>query len=117
MDNAVVLVKKGQRKIAPEHSDEKEGRLIETLLVNRGNMEVYHGVIAPGGKSHGAAQHQGEEFAFILEGHLRYNVGDGIFDLGPGDLLYYPSSIPHSYLNISGKKVRVLWGEANQQQG
>ena len=44
--------------------------------------------------------HEGEEFIYVLEGVVELNIGDDLFDLEPGDSVYYLSTTPHL---ISGK--------------
>lgn len=40
-------------------------------------------------------QHDGLEFIYILEGEVEYGHGDKIFDLKPGDSLYFDADAPH----------------------
>ncbi len=44
--------------------------------------------------------HEGEEFIYVLEGVVELSIGDELFDLEPGDSVYYLSTTPHL---ISGK--------------
>ncbi len=39
--------------------------------------------------------HEGEEFLFVLEGEMEITLGEHSDVLGPGDAIYYHSSIPH----------------------
>jgi quercetin dioxygenase-like cupin family protein len=52
---------------------------------------------------------QGEEFVFLVQGRLRYTMGDRQFDLRPGDAVHLPSSIPHRWQNPSDQEASVLW--------
>ena len=37
---------------------------------------------------------------FVLEGVLAVQVGDEVFDLGPGDFATFPPGVPHTFDNI-----------------
>jgi transcriptional regulator with XRE-family HTH domain len=39
--------------------------------------------------------HPGEEFYYVLEGTLRLQVGDDVFNLNPGDSLHFKSTVKH----------------------
>ena len=43
-----------------------------------------------------AHSHEGQEFDYVLEGHMKVVLGGNEVYLGPGDSLYYDSSIPHA---------------------
>ncbi len=59
-------------------------------------MLVY---IEPGGRREEAAAHAGEEFAYVLEGELLYEVDGTSYRLGPGDSLFLRSNTPHMFYN------------------
>ena len=52
---------------------------------------------------------EGEELVYVLEGQLRYSMGDREFDLKPGDVVHLPSNIPHRWENPSDDEGSVLW--------
>ena len=39
--------------------------------------------------------HQGEQFVFVLEGLLLFQVGDDEFKVGPGQAAFVPSDVAH----------------------
>lgn len=41
------------------------------------------------------SEHIGEEFLFVLEGRVRVTLSDHTDVLGPGDSIYYDSTLPH----------------------
>jgi transcriptional regulator with XRE-family HTH domain len=43
--------------------------------------------------------HPGEEFAYVLEGTLRFRIGDAVHDLDPGDSIHFESSVKHRMEN------------------
>lgn len=53
-------------------------------------------------------KHIGEEFFYILDGVLRLWIGDGFYDLYPGDSAYFVSSIKHRLENLSSQPTIVL---------
>ncbi|WP_028612395.1 helix-turn-helix domain-containing protein [Paenibacillus harenae] len=51
--------------------------------------------------------HKGEEFIFILEGEMRYKVGNVEYTLRPGDSLYFDSLDKHTIFPVS-EEVKYL---------
>lgn len=47
--------------------------------------------------------HPGEEFAYVLEGTLRFWIGDGVYDLNPGDSVHFKSTAQHRMENPGDK--------------
>jgi len=60
--------------------------------------------------------HAGEEFVYVIEGRMKYRVGEVEYELGPGDSLYFDAEQPHE-LRPTTKKVRFLacFSEANRK--
>jgi len=52
--------------------------------------------------------HVGEEFVYVLEGILTVFIGNEEYQLYPGDSMHYKSTIPHEWVNYTGKLVRIL---------
>ncbi|RQZ10485.1 XRE family transcriptional regulator [Burkholderia sp. Bp9031] len=54
-------------------------------------------------------RHSGEEFVFLLQGslELRFETGK-VFELKPGDSLYFDSSVGHVYLSTGKQPAEVL---------
>lgn len=48
-------------------------------------------------------KHSGQEFDFIMSGHLKVQVGDHIEYLEEGDSIYYNSSTPHGMIAVGGQ--------------
>ncbi len=51
--------------------------------------------------------HEGEEFIYVLEGHIEINYGKTAYQLEAGDSLYYDSIVPHN-VHATGKSARIL---------
>jgi transcriptional regulator with XRE-family HTH domain len=54
-------------------------------------------------------RHLGEEFALVLTGRLRLNIGDEKRELGPGEWAHYSSQHGHSAEVVSDEPVESLW--------
>lgn len=76
-----------------------EGRVLEPLLVT----------VHPNPDTEEPYSHQGEEFAWVLEGEIVYVVRDEEFRLGPGDCIHVMSTIPHALRNHTSSPAKVLW--------
>jgi len=49
------------------------------------------------------SHHFGQEFDYVIEGTLRIQIDDRVFDLEPGDSLYYDSNHDHGMVAVGGK--------------
>jgi transcriptional regulator with XRE-family HTH domain len=100
-DPEVVAVgRKGESKLL---SSPSEG-IRDYLLTpdTRRAMLPFIGVFEPGGKNREAAEHEGEEFAYVLEGTFSLQI------LDEGDSVYFPAHLPHSYANRASRQSRLL---------
>lgn len=52
--------------------------------------------------------HKGQEFNYVLEGTLRFRIGDLSYDLEEGDSVYFDSSIEHMEMSANGETVVFL---------
>ena len=52
--------------------------------------------------------HEGEEFAFLLEGKLEFRASDHVEVLSPGDTIYFESDINHSFRGLEEKSARAI---------
>jgi transcriptional regulator with XRE-family HTH domain len=57
---------------------------------------------------HPLAPHGGEEFGYVLEGHLLLRIGEDEYPLEPGDSYHFLASKPHGYETSDNKGARVL---------
>ncbi|GII60677.1 MerR family transcriptional regulator [Sphaerisporangium krabiense] len=64
--------------------------------------------IAPGGRREDAYGHAGEEFAFVLEGELLYEVEGVEHRLFAGDSVHLRSTVPHSMYNDTDHVTTVV---------
>ncbi|MBW2220069.1 MAG: helix-turn-helix transcriptional regulator [Deltaproteobacteria bacterium] len=53
-------------------------------------------------------QHEGEEFIYVLKGHIEVTVGDHVNNLGWGESLHFNSAINHKLKNIGTADAELL---------
>ena len=80
-------------------SDRAPDRVLEPLLVT----------VQPTETVEEPYSHDGEEFAYVLSGSLLVIVAGTAYDLGSGDSIYFPATVPHAIHNNSDEPARVLW--------
>ena len=65
--------------------------------------------VGPGTRVPPAHSHSGnEEIVYVLEGKLRYSVGDETRDLGPGDRMHTPRGVIHAFSNPHEAPAKAL---------
>jgi transcriptional regulator with XRE-family HTH domain len=79
-------------------SDRGPHLVLEPMLVH----------IAPGGRREDAYGHPGEEFAYVVEGELLYEVQGVEHRLYPGDSLHLRSHTPHRIYNDTDRVTTVV---------
>jgi len=57
----------------------------------------------------GGMVQSGEEFAYLLEGHLEFIVDGEFYELHAGDAIIFKASQPHRWRNLHDGRTRVLW--------
>ncbi|HZL25831.1 MAG TPA: cupin domain-containing protein [Acidobacteriaceae bacterium] len=74
-----------------------------------GTMGMFELTVPPGSNVPPAHSHSfNEECVYVLEGTLRYSVGDVTRDLRPGDSMSTPKGTVHSFSNPSAELARAL---------
>jgi transcriptional regulator with XRE-family HTH domain len=64
------------------------------------DIEFMELIYAPGAESNSALyRHPGFEMVLVLSGRLEIFVGFESYELGPGDSMAFPSTLPHRYVN------------------
>jgi quercetin dioxygenase-like cupin family protein len=65
--------------------------------------------VGPGARVPPAHSHSGnEEIVYVLEGKLRYSVGEETRDLGPGDRMHTPRGVVHAFSNPHKATAKAL---------
>ena len=49
-----------------------------------------------------------DEYSFVLEGRMGLQLGEEVLEAGPGDLVFKPRSIPHTFWNAGDEPLRIL---------
>lgn len=76
-----------------------ENKILDPLLVK-----------VPGNYSEAPSfSHEGEEFAYVIEGEIAITVQGKKYTLGKGDSIHFPSKAPHQLENDLSKPAKVLW--------
>lgn len=52
--------------------------------------------------------HKGQEFDYVLKGHLRYAFENHIEEVGPGDTLYFDSGRKYGMIAIDGEDAAIV---------
>jgi mannose-6-phosphate isomerase-like protein (cupin superfamily) len=52
--------------------------------------------------------HNEDEYSYVLEGSIGIQLGPDVLEAGPGDLVFKPRSIPHTFWNAGDEPVRLL---------
>ena len=65
--------------------------------------------VQPGSDMQEPYAHDGEEFAYVLDGEIMFIVEGVEYRLGPGDSIHVLSTVPHAIHNDTSKPVRILW--------
>jgi len=96
----------------PESSAIKVGQLSIRYLrdgARTGTMGMFELSVPPGSNVPPPHSHSNnEECVYVLEGTLRYCVGDTTRDLGPGDSMLTPKGTVHGFSNPFSALARAL---------
>jgi DNA-binding transcriptional MerR regulator/quercetin dioxygenase-like cupin family protein len=86
------------------------GLVMEQLIDGQTAIDASICTVEPGTGSGGSYVHDGEELILMLEGELIVLLETGEeHALGPGDSLYYPSTIGHEWRNPGDVVAKLLW--------
>lgn len=98
-DRSVVRVIRAEQRRSIELSDERIKILMLTPDGQHAMMPVIN-IYGAGGGMAESAQHDGEEFVYVLSGTIELDIGnEGTIVLRPGDSAYYRAEAPHSFRN------------------
>lgn len=75
------------------------GLIFEPLLVT----------VGPNSDLEEPYSHEGEEFAYVIDGELIFTVHGEDYRLGSGDSIHLLSSVPHAIRNDTDEPAKVLW--------
>ncbi len=104
---AEVFSEGGGRRVAFRREERKridspEEVTLELLVDEPGiAMEGLLGTFRPHARYRDAIEHGGEEFAMVLKGEFRFELGDSAYRLREGDCVYFRGEERHSWENLS----------------
>nr|ADN16886.1 Cupin 2 conserved barrel domain protein [Gloeothece verrucosa PCC 7822] len=75
-----------------------------------GAYSIFEDFIPPGVGTPLHIHTREEEFWYVLEGQLTWNVGDKLFQATQGDFINTPRGVPHRFQNSGNKPARMLLG-------
>ena len=100
------MVRRGERAMLDIEGGVRWERLTPETLPHVEFLEL---VYAPGAASNPELyRHPGTEMVLVLSGRLNITVGFELYELGPGDSMHFPSSMPHRYANPSDQETRAV---------
>jgi len=106
-----VVRREERRKIARRASsdDRKYGYTYQALAPGKTDrhMEPFLVTLEPAEKEE-LSSHDGQEFIYVLEGQMEAILDRDRILLGPGDAIYYDSSVPHMVRCIGGPSAKIL---------
>lgn len=74
-----------------------------------GELLTFIQVAPPGGGVPMHIHHNEDEFIYLLEGSLRFQLGDEAFDVNEGDHVYMPRGVKHGFRITGDKTARILF--------
>ena len=63
----------------------------------------------PKGYASELTSHEGEDFLYLIEGEMLYEIDGKEYLLKAGDTLHFPASLPHRARNVGAGPARELW--------
>lgn len=102
------LIRRGDHKII------SGGNLAKFELLIPGHVEHSIDVVKitiKGGESsnYECITHEGEECGYVLSGILTVRVKDKDYTLYPGDSIFFKSTLPHNYYNLTDEDCVSIW--------
>ncbi|WP_017549823.1 helix-turn-helix domain-containing protein [Salinicoccus carnicancri] len=88
-----------------EHSDQEFLRASSEFKDRK--LDNYIITVYPGNKSE-SSSHEGEEMYYVLEGEITFYLNQKEYNLKKGEVIHYPSSINHYYINSGGEAARLF---------
>jgi quercetin dioxygenase-like cupin family protein len=73
-----------------------------------GALTLFESVIAPGDGPPLHVHSNEDEVLYVLEGDVRFQLGDDVHDAPPGSSMYVPRGVPHCFQNAGTTPARLL---------
>ena len=107
------IVRKTDRRVVSRYESrkgERYGYEYESLAPHKKDrhMEPFLVTLVPADTEEERSTHDGQEFIHVLEGTMEVRLGEEIHLLGPGDSIYYDSTVPHLVKCHGPRSTRIL---------
>lgn len=115
-DRLYAVCRRGERKVVSRSTGKAGEKALYTYMALASEVKGRHMeallVKLEENPDEEMSVHDGEEFIFVLDGTVRFKIGDDTHELSPGDSVYYLSTTPHMIAAQSGKAtiLAVLYG-------
>lgn len=97
------------RKEERKKVDSPESLTLELLVDEAGvEMEPLLGTFKAHARYIDPIEHGGEEFAMVIKGEFRFELGNTAHHLREGDCVYFQGAQSHSWENLSGEEGSLL---------
>ena len=107
LDDLVGAPEEGDRRIRLRPGSVK-GRTVIPLTREPGGVQAWKIVIPTSKVTSEPRAHEGNEWIYILSGHLRLVLGEQDTVLGPGDIASFDTQIPHWFGSTGEQPVEIL---------
>jgi len=93
------------------NEDENLMHRVDWIVPNaqKNMMEPILVTLAPGGSTSQQDPHEGEEFGYVLKGHVHLHLGKQKFKASRGDCFYFIPNVVHYLTNGGKSEAKVLW--------
>ncbi|HNW39564.1 MAG TPA: XRE family transcriptional regulator [Candidatus Omnitrophota bacterium] len=106
-DNPVV--KAGERKQLQEVSKGVNIYLLTSQDTNKQMEPLLFRLNEKATSGEASYRHFGQEFVLVLKGIIEITLNEAVYVLKKGDSIYFNSSVPHSFRNISKEAAEAVW--------
>jgi len=87
---------------------------LETVYASLGGnfekkiLAPYKLVMAPNQKKRDTFKFSGEEFYYVLKGHVQFTIDKQVYELNEGDAIHFPSNLEHYGVNLSSEESHLI---------
>ena len=53
--------------------------------------------------------HEGEEFGYVISGHIQLRLGDNVYMVKAGESFYFSANKKHSIANTGAIRAKLIW--------
>ncbi len=100
------VVKKGKGFVVNRNPGYEFSHLAYTFKDKK--AEPFLVTIEPNGNPPVMDEHEGQEFDYVLSGHMMLYIGDICYELNEGDSAYFDSTIPHAHKVIGESTAQFI---------